>query len=152
MKKKSERLQPVKTLRERQLNEEARKLAQTTQALQAVSRQLNDLEQYLQGYYADSSRGNVTFKSAQDLMAYQQFIVKLNDAITRQRQMVALKDAAFRAQQKRWIEASANVDTIERLIIKARMEEQKKEDKREQKMVDELSTRLFVTNDKFNSF
>ncbi len=146
MKKKSERLEPVKALRERQLKEEARKLAQTTQALQAVSRQLNDLEQYLQGYYADPSRGNVSFKSAQDLMAYQQFIVKLNDAIVRQRQMVALKDAAFRAQQKRWIEASANVDTIERLIIKARMEEQKKEDKREQKMVDELSTRLFVTN------
>lgn len=146
MKKKSERLVPVRALRERQLKDEARKLAQTSQALQAVTRQLNDLEQYLRDYYADPSRGNVMFRSAQDLAAYQQFIVKLNDAIGRQRQMVALKDAAFRAQQKRWAEASANVETIDRLIIRARDEEQKKEDKREQKIVDELSTRLYLSN------
>lgn len=145
MKKKSERLEPVKALRERQLKEEARKLAQASQALQSVTRQLTELEQYLQGYYADPARGNVTFKSAQDLMAYQQFIVKLNDAIARQRQMVALKEAAYRAQQQRWIEASTNVDTIERLIMKARMEEQKRDDKREQKIADELSTRLFLS-------
>lgn len=146
MKKKSERLEPVKAIREKQLKDEARKLAQASQAVQIATRQLNDLEQYLKGYYLDPSRGNGTFKSAQDLMAYQQFIVKLNDAIGRQRQVVSIKDAGFKAQQKRWIEARANVETIERLIIKARAEEQKKEDKREQKIVDELSTRFYISN------
>lgn len=146
MKKKSERLEPVKFLREKQLKDEAKKLAVASQALQAVTRQLNDLEQYLRDYYADPSRGNVTFQSAQDLSAYQQFIVKLNDAIARQRQMVALKDAAYKAQQKRWIEASSHVDTVEKLIFRARVEEQKKDDKKEQKVVDELSTRLFLAN------
>lgn len=146
MKKKSERLLPVKALRERQLKDEARKLAQASNAFQAVSKQLNDLEQYLRGYYADPSRGNATFKTAQDLMAYQQFIVKLNDAIIRQKQMVALREAGFRAQQKRWADANANVQSIERLIARAQLEEQKKEDKREQKIVDELSTRLYLSN------
>lgn len=135
-------------LRERQLNDEARKLALTLQGLQAVTRQLNDLEQYLHDYYADPARGNVSFKSALDLMAYQQFIVKLNDAIARQRQMVAIKEAAFRAQQQRWMEANKNVETIERLIIKSRLDEQKKEDKREQKVVDELSIRFYLSNSK----
>lgn len=146
MKKKSQRLEPVKFLREKQLQEEARKLAVTTQAMQSATRQLNDLEQYLRDYYADPSRGNVTFKSAQDLAAYQQFIVKLNDAVGRQRQLVAIKEAAWRAQQKRWIDASTNVDTIEKLMLKARLDEQKIDDKKEQKLVDELSTRVFLTN------
>lgn len=146
MKKKSERLEPVKALREKQLKDEARKLALASQALQAATRQLVDLEQYLKGYYADPSRGVGQYKSAQDLMAYQLFIVKLNDAIGRQRQVVSIKEAGFKAQQMRWIEASANVQTMVRLIEKARVEEQKIEDKREQKIIDELSTRLYLSN------
>ncbi|CBL46754.1 Flagellar protein [gamma proteobacterium HdN1] len=145
MKKKSERLIPVRNLRDRELKDEARKLADASKELQSANKQLNDLHQYLQGYYADTANGNLTFRNGRDLQGYQQFVTKLMEAIARQQEMAELKDAAYRNQQKRWVEANAALQAMDRLIEKARQEEQKKEDKRDQKLVDELSTRLYLS-------
>jgi flagellar FliJ protein len=145
MSKRAKRLEPVKMLRQKQLNDEARKVATAASAYQSALAQLNELENYLREYYADPNRGTITFQSAQDLVRYQQFVVKLNEAIVRQRQFVSLKDMGLKGAQRKWLDAKAKVDAIDKLMAKARQEDERREAKLDQKRSDEFAARLFRT-------
>ncbi len=146
MSKRAKRLEPVKMLRQKQLNDESKKMAAAMNAYQSALNQLTELESYLRDYYANPAKGTITFQSAQDLVRYQQFVVKLNEAIIRQRQFVSLKDMGFKAAQRKWLEAKARVDAIDKLMVKARLDDERKEAKLDQKRSDEFAARLYRTH------
>jgi flagellar FliJ protein len=142
MNKRARRMEPVKALRERQVQDEVKKVAAASQAYQSALNQLVELEKYLKDYYADPARGAISFQSARDLVLYQQFVVKINEAIARQRQFVSLKEMGLKAAQRRWLEAKSRVDAIDKLMAKVVAEDEKRNDKREQRAADELAARL----------
>ncbi len=144
MNKRVQRLEPVKALREKQVTEEAKRLAQAYQAYQSALNQLAELEGYLKEYYASATSGQMAFNSAIDLIRYQQFVVKINEAIKRQRDFANIKEVGYKGAQKRWIDAKSRVDAIDKLMSKAIQDAEKKENKREQRLADEFAARLFA--------
>ncbi|RLT92563.1 flagellar export protein FliJ [Ketobacter sp.] len=135
--KKSKRLLPVRQLNQQAEREEARKLAHLQQELQAAQQQRRELESYLADYFQTIQQQQSKVTQAAQLGLYQSFISRLQLAIRRQGELVHQRQAAVKAQTKRWVEANARLKTMDQLIEKARQQEQLEESKREQKLLDD---------------
>lgn len=143
MVKKSKRLVPVLQIKERDEKDAAKRLGEAQQGLQGAIKQLEDLNQYRQDYYANLSGGvsaGVTSGvSASVLEKYQLFLSKLNGAVERQEQSVEQYRQHVDAHRKKWVEANARLKSMNDLIDRAKDEESLLLDKQEQKLMDERS-------------
>ncbi|MEE2731443.1 MAG: flagellar export protein FliJ [Pseudomonadota bacterium] len=135
--KKSKRLLPVRQLNQQAEREEARKLAHLQQELQAAQQQRRELESYLADYFQTIQQQQSKVTQAAQLGLYQSFISRLQLAIRRQGELVQQRQAAVKAQTKRWVDANARLKTMDQLIEKARQQEQLEESRREQKLLDD---------------
>jgi flagellar FliJ protein len=80
--------------------------------------------------------------SGQWLLGYHGFLAQLDTAIDQQRQSLAWHQKNLDNARDAWQQAFAKVEGLRKLVQRYREEAQRLEDKREQKLLDELSQRL----------
>lgn len=80
--------------------------------------------------------------SGQWLLGYQGFLAQLGTAIDQQRQSLNWHQNNLNKARDTWQQAFARVEGLRKLVQRYRDEAQRLEDKREQKLLDELSQRL----------
>lgn len=143
--KRSQRMQPVRKLKQQEERQLAKKLAQAQQALQREQSQLNMLHQYqreyFQGLTGSRQQARTGAISAVDLEKYQMFLSRLEKAIQNQNQVTVIKEKAVEAARQAWAQANARLKALDNLIEKMRLEEEREQDKREQRLIDDLPLR-----------
>ncbi|MNG26774.1 flagellar biosynthesis chaperone [compost metagenome] len=80
--------------------------------------------------------------SGQWLLGYQGFLAQLGTAIDQQRQSLAWHQNNLNKARETWQQAYARVEGLRKLVQRYMDEARRLEDKREQKLLDELSQRL----------
>lgn len=136
------RLAPVIAMAERAEREAALQLGHCQGLLRQAEVQLGDLERYRgdyqQQWISEGQRG----VSGQWLMNYQRFLSQLETAIGQQRQSVAWHRANMDKVREVWQQRYARLEGLRKLVKRYLEEARLVEDKREQKLLDELAQRL----------
>lgn len=137
----AKRLAPVIEMAERAEREAARQMAHMQGLLAKAEVQLGDLERYRgdyqQQWITEGSKG----VSGQWLMNYQRFLSQLETAIGQQLQTVTWHRQNLEKSKAAWQQRYARVEGLRKLVQRYRDEARAAEDKREQKLLDELAQR-----------
>lgn len=136
------RLAPVVEMAERDEREAARKMAHMQGLLAQAETQLGELESYRADYQqqwlSEGSKG----VSGQWLMNYQRFLSQLETAIGQQQQSIHWHRQNLDKARSAWQQRYARVEGLRKLVQRYLDEARAAEDKREQRLLDELSQRL----------
>lgn len=103
---------------------------------------LADLENYLQGYQQQWISEGQRGVSGQWLMNYQRFLSQLDVAIAQQQQAVSWHRNNLEKMREAWQQRYARLEGLKKLVQRYLDEARMAEDKREQKLLDELSQRI----------
>ncbi|SDH42745.1 flagellar FliJ protein [Pseudomonas flavescens] len=136
------RLAPVVEMAEKAEREAALQLGRAQGLLGQAQGKLADLENYLQGYQQQWMNEGQRGVSGQWLMNYQRFLSQLDSAIAQQNQAVAWHRSNLDKMRDAWQQRYARLEGLRKLVQRYIDEARLAEDKREQKLLDELSQRL----------
>ena len=98
--------------------------------------QLGELNAYRLAY-ADKSRGISDSQSAH-WKDYQDFLGRLDTAVHAQQQIVRDAEQGIAAARQRWIAKRQRLDSLNKVYERARLDEDRKRDRSEQKRLDDL--------------
>jgi len=136
------RLAPVVDMAEKAEKTAVQRLGYFQGQVRLAESKLGDLErfrgEYQQQWIERGSKG----VSGQWLMGYQGFLNQLEPAVGQQRQSLAWHQANVDKARDSWQQAYARVEGLRKLVQRYIDEARALEDKREQKLLDELSQRL----------
>lgn len=136
------RLQPVVDMAAKAEREAARQLAHCQGLVAQAEAKLGELEHfrgdYQQQWISEGSKG----VSGQWLMNYQRFLSQLEVAIGQQRQSLDWQRANLEKARAAWQQRYARLEGLRKLVQRYVDEARLAEDKREQKLLDELAQRL----------
>ena len=136
------RLAPVVDMAEKAEKTAVQRLGYFQGQVRLAESKLGDLErfrgEYQQQWIERGSKG----VSGQWLMGYQGFLNQLEIAVGQQRQSLAWHQANVDKARDSWQQAYARVEGLRKLVQRYIDEARALEDKREQKLLDELSQRL----------
>jgi len=140
--RRSERLQVVLSVAERKRREADRFLVDAQQRVSQGEAGVRQLQNYLKEYQQQFTSSGQQGQSIAALQRQQAFIQKISTTIRQQER--ALQQAREQLQQVRayWQQTYARQKGIERLILKARHEEQRAQERRLQRELDERSQYL----------
>jgi flagellar FliJ protein len=128
------RLVPIQELAEKREDEAARDLNEARKTLALREHQLRELENY--------QEPPSTTASVEMLRNREAFRLKLAEAISQQRRAVELAKRHVETQRQRWIATHQQTELYDKLVDRARLHEQVRQDKREQRDLDELALRM----------
>lgn len=141
-KSRAARLAPVIVMAERAEREAAVQLGRCQGLLSQAQVKLGELERYRgdyqQQWISEGQRG----VSGQWLMNYQRFLSQLEVAIGQQRQTVDWHRNNLDKVRELWQQRYARLEGLRKLVQRYLEEARRAEDKREQKLLDELAQRL----------
>lgn len=127
------------------------KVAQEFQAAQsnyqAESNQLESLKSYQQEYLQRLKSSETT--TLQQLNRVQVFLEKLNQAVINQNNLVKKLAEQAEIAKQAWVEKKLRKQALEKVYQKLKKDHQVKLDKQEQRMLDDLSSQMFVRNNLF---
>lgn len=104
------------------------------------------LEQY-RTEYADRLRENIAQGMTRQVLAnYQDFLARIDEAIRQQTFAVQQSAANTSHGQQNWKEQNTRLKAIDTLSARHDVKERQREDKREQKLLDEFSARKFAAD------
>lgn len=135
------RLAPVIDMAERAEREAARNLGRAQSLLTQAEIKLGELERYLGDYQQQWLTQGRQGVSGQWLMGYQRFLSQLETAIGQQRQAVTWHLNSVNKARELWQQRYARLEALRKLVLRYQHEARQAEDKREQKMFDELAQR-----------
>ena len=122
---------------------EAARLMGQCQAQQAQAEgKLGDLERYRGDYQQQWITQGSQGVSGQWLTNYQRFLSQLEAAVSQQNQSVAWHRENLNRARDTWQQRYARLEGLKKLVQRYRDEARLAEDKREQRLLDELSQRL----------
>lgn len=136
-------LQPLLEVMKTRADEATRKLGQLIAAEQSERSRLEMLEQYRDEYaqrMLDATANGITRLI---LLNYQAFLARIDEAITQQRRAVESSEQSTKAGQDQWQDQNKQLKAIDALSLRHDARERYKENKQEQKLQDEFSTRKF---------
>nr|WP_298172516.1 flagellar export protein FliJ [uncultured Pseudomonas sp.] len=136
------RLAPVVAMAERAEREAALQLGHCQGLLSQAEVKLGELEHYRSDYqqqWIDEGQRGV---SGQWLMNYQRFLSQLETAIGQQRNTMEWHRQNAQRAKETWQQRYARLEGLRKLVERYREEARLAEDKREQKLLDELAQRL----------
>jgi flagellar FliJ protein len=136
------RLAPVVAMAERAEREAALQLGHCRGLLSQAEVKLGELEHYRSDYqqqWIDEGQRGV---SGQWLMNYQRFLSQLETAIGQQRNTMEWHRQNAERAKETWQQRYARLEGLRKLVERYREEARLAEDKREQKLLDELAQRL----------
>ncbi|MGG5873857.1 flagellar export protein FliJ [Pseudomonas peli] len=140
------RLAPVVDMAERAEREAALQLGHCQGLLRQAEVQLGDLERYRGDYQQQWITEGQRGVSGQWLMNYQRFLTQLETAIGQQRNSVDWHRANMEKVREVWQQRYARLEGLRKLVKRYQDEARLAEDKREQKLLDELSQRISARN------
>ena len=141
-KSRAARLAPVIDMAESAEREAARQLGRCQAALSQAEAKLGELERYRNDYQQQWLNAGRQGVSGQWLMNYQRFLSQLETAIGQQSQSVDWNRNNLNKARELWQQRYARLEGLRKLVQRYLDEARLAEDKREQKLLDELSQRL----------
>ena len=136
------RLAPVVDMAEKAEREAALQLGRAQGLLGQAQSKLAELDRYLQGYQQQWMGEGQRGVSGQWLMNYQRFLYQLDVAIAQQQQAVNWHRNNVDKVRDVWQQRYARLEGLRKLVQRYLDEARLAEDKREQKLLDELSQRI----------
>ena len=137
--KRSERLDVVQQATSRTERERAERVGAAERHLVEMQQKLAALEKYRSEYetgFKTRAGGGVDVVGMRD---FQTFLAKLGEALTQQRELVAMAQRVLEAERSNWREAAQRAHVVETLAERWQSEESRAEDRRDQQESDELS-------------
>lgn len=136
------RLAPVVAMAEKAEREAARQLGHCQGLVGQAEAKLGELERYRGDYQQQWISEGGKGVSGQWLMNYQRFLSQLEVAIGQQNQSLNWHRANLEKARAVWQQRYARLEGLRKLVQRYLDEARAIEDKREQKLLDELSQRL----------
>ena len=141
-------LQNLLELMQSRSDEATRKLGQLIAAEQSQRSRLDMLEQY-RDEYAQRLRDAISQGITQlSLRNYQNFLGRIDDAISQQRQVVQNSERSTKTGQEHWHDQNKRLKAINTLSVRHDIKIRELENKQEQKILDEFSSRKYQTSQK----
>ena len=138
----SSRLAPVVDMAEKAEKTAVQRLGYFQGQVRLAESKLGDLERFRGEYQQQWIERGAKGVSGQWLMGYQGFLNQLETAVDQQRQSLLWHQNNFEKARDSWQQAYARVEGLRKLVQRYIDEARALEDKREQKLLDELSQRL----------
>jgi flagellar protein FliJ len=136
------RLAPVVEMAEKAEKTAVQRLGHFQGQVRLAENKLGELEKFRADYQQQwIDKGSVGV-SGQWLMNYQRFLNQLETAVSQQRQSLVWHQNNLNKARGEWQKAYARVEGLRKLVQRYIDEARALEDKREQKLLDELSQRL----------
>ena len=136
------RLAPVVDMAEKAEKTAVQRLGYFQGQVRLAESKLGDLERFRGEYQQQWIERGAKGVSGQWLMGYQGFLNQLETAVDQQRQSLLWHQNNFEKARDSWQQAYARVEGLRKLVQRYIDEARALEDKREQKLLDELSQRL----------
>lgn len=141
MKKKSQRLRPVVRVAENHEQQAVRNLGASQTALNQAQQKLLELENYREEYLANFQSAGRSGMSAGRMEDYRRFLLRLDKAISEQKQILAQAESAVEQRRQAWHASRTKVRSLDSVVSRYEAEEQQQANKREQSASDERSQR-----------
>ncbi len=139
--KRVDRLEPVQKVVDDTERRLAEHCASAERLLQVSEQKLTELQSYRDDYTEGFARRAGDGMGARDLVDYQAFMTRLNDAIKQQAQVVQRARSESEVQRRRWQEAAQRAKALGNVITRWQQEELRAADQREQRDSDERGQR-----------
>ncbi|ANH97273.1 flagellar FliJ protein [Pseudomonas koreensis] len=136
------RLAPVVEMAEKAEKTAVQRLGYFQGQVKVAESKLADLDAFRLDYQEQWIVRGSDGVSGQWLLGYHGFLAQLDTAIDQQRQSLVWHQNKLDKAREEWQQAFAKVEGLRKLVQRYREEAQRLEDKREQKLLDELSQRL----------
>jgi flagellar FliJ protein len=136
------RLAPVVEMAEKAEKAAVLRLGHFQGQVRLAESKLADLENFRLEYQEQWIVRGSSGVSGQWLLGYQGFLAQLGTAIDQQRQSLNWHQNNLNKSREAWQQAFARVEGLRKLVQRYMDEARQREDKREQKLLDELSQRL----------
>ncbi|MFK3970499.1 flagellar export protein FliJ [Pseudomonas sp. NPDC087358] len=136
------RLAPVVDMAEKAEKTAAQRLGHFQGQVRISEGKLAELEKFRSDYQQQWIDKGAHGVSGQWLMNYQRFLNQLETAVSQQRQSLSWHQNNLNKARGEWQKAYARVEGLRKLVQRYMDEARALEDKREQKLLDELSQRL----------
>jgi flagellar FliJ protein len=136
------RLAPVVDMAEKAERTAVQRLGHFQGQARLAQSKLDELEQFRLSYQQQWIDKGGTGVSGQWLMNYQRFLNQLETAVGQQRKSLAWHQDNVDKARGAWQQCYARVEGLRKLVQRYMDEARQLEDKREQKLLDELSQRL----------
>jgi flagellar FliJ protein len=136
------RLAPVVDMAEQAEKTAVQRLGYFQGQVKVAESKLADLNAFRLDYSQQWIVRGSTGVSGQWLLGFQGFLAQLDTAVDQQRQSLVWHQNKLDKAREEWQQAFAKVEGLRKLVQRYREEAQRLEDKREQKLLDELSQRL----------
>jgi len=136
------RLAPVVEMAEKAERTAAQRLGHFQGQMRLAEAKLQELEQFRMNYQQQWINNGTQGVSGQWLMNYQRFLNQLETAVGQQRKSLAWHQNNLNNARDTWQKAYARVEGLRKLVMRYMAEARTLEDKREQRLLDELSQRL----------
>ena len=136
------RLAPVVDMAEKAEKTAVQRLGYFQGQVKVAESKLADLNAFRLDYSQQWIVRGSTGVTGQWLLGFQGFLAQLDTAVDQQRQSLVWHQNKLDKAREEWRQAFAKVEGLRKLVQRYREEAQRLEDKREQKLLDELSQRL----------
>lgn len=138
-------LQPLLDLMQTRADEATRQLGQLIAAEQNQRNRLLMLEQYRDEYAQRLRDARADGVTRRILDNYQDFLARIDEAISQQSIIVNDSERSTKAGQEHWRKQNTRLKAIDTLSQRHDARERYREGRQEQKLLDEFSTRKFST-------
>lgn len=140
----SRRLAVVLTLEERKEKAALEKMAEAQKHHEAQRQQIENLERYQKEYRDQIRSSQQGVVSVARLQGWQAFIAQLDQVIGQQQKLLVQAEDRLRACREEWQKAWERRRGMEKYIETCRQQEQREQDLRDQKLMDEAAGRNFA--------
>ncbi|WP_153132432.1 flagellar export protein FliJ [Dechloromonas hortensis] len=140
-------LQPLLEIMQTRTDDATRKLGQLIAAEQSQRSRLQMLEQYREEYAQRMRQATAEGITRLVLHNYQDFLGRIDEAIEQQRIAVRNSEDSTKAGQEQWKSQNKQLKAIDTLSQRHDARERYRENKQDQKLQDEFSTRKYGTAD-----
>jgi len=146
--KRSERLDVVQQAAARTERDRAERVGAAERHLAEMQQKLAALEKYRSEYeagFAAKAGGGLDVIGMRD---FQTFLARLGEALTQQRELVALARNALEAERSQWREAAQRQHVVDTLADRWQGEETRAANRRDQNESDELSRQIAAAKER----
>lgn len=140
-------LQLLLELTQERTEEATRKLGQLIADESGCKERLKLLEGYRAEYLEKFRTAQASGLTPQAWQNYLGFISRLDEAVEQQRQIVLAAEQRTVKGQQEWVEENRQMKALDTLAHRHQTKEMQKENKAEQKMLDEFSSRKSIKSD-----
>ena len=135
----SKKLKPVVQHVDKREQNALQAVAFSQQQLRQQQLRLQQLIDYKQEYIAQQARPKTC--SSLQMQEFQRFLAQLDDTISRQQKVVAMAERELDIKRNHWKLSRSKSEAMHKVVDRIQSNEQKKADKVEQKLMDEVALR-----------